>query len=288
MTMQDLNNRQQTVIQNATSMAQLDIANLDAQTKLAAQNAQSFLQMDLANLNNRQQAAVIDAQMQQQALLSNQAAQNAARQFNAQSENQVNQFNASLASQIDQFNASQQNAMSQFNTEQENRQELANQQAKNQASLTNAGIDANLQQTRMQVKSNEYIANNQMTLQAQQFVADQEFRRDQFNAANAQAIAQADVAWKRQLATADTAAQNAANQQNAQNAFNMSLQEQQFLWQQFRDEAGYLRQQYENEETRKTQLYAVALGNEAAAGKDSRTGTTALKNLVDAIFPPGG
>ena len=126
-----------------------------------------------------------------------------------------------------------------------------------------------------------------MTAQAQQFVADQEFRRDQFNAANQQAISQADVAWKRQLATADTAAQNAANQQNAMNAFNMSLQEQQNMWQQFRDEANYLRQQYENEETRKTQLYAVALGNEAAAGKDSRTGTSALKGLVDLIYPGG-
>ena len=127
-----------------------------------------------------------------------------------------------------------------------------------------------------------------MTLQAQQFVADQEFRRDQFNAANAQAIAQADVAWKRQLATADTAAQNAANQQNAQNVFNMSMQEQQNMWQTFRDEANYIRQQYENEETRKTQLYAVALGNEAAAGSDSRTGTDSLMSMIDTIFGGGG
>ena len=90
------------------------------------------------------------------------------------------------------------------------------------------------------------------------------------------------------MATADTAAQNAANQQNAQNAFNMSMQEQQNMWQMFRDEANYIRQQYENEETRKTQLYAVALGNEAAAGSDSRTGTSALKSLVDTIFGGGG
>jgi len=287
MTMQDLNNRQQTVIQNATAMAQLDMANLDAQTKLAAQNAQSFLQMDLANLNNRQQAAVLDAQMQQQTMLSNQSMANAAKQFNAQSENQVAQFNSSLAAQIDQSNAAQLNAMKQFNSEQTNRQTLANQQAQNQAELANLGVEANLLQQRNQIESNEYLANSQMTLQAEQFVADQEFRRDQFNVANAQAVAQADVAWKRQLATADTAAQNAANQQNAQNSFNMSMQEQQNLWQQFRDEAGYLRQQYENEETRKTQLYAVALGNEAAAGKDSKVGTNALKSLVDLIFPGG-
>ena len=86
---------------------------------------------------------------------------------------------------------------------------------------------------------------------------------------------------------ADTAAQNAANQQNAQNAFALTMQQQQNTWLAARDEANYLNQQYENEETRKTQLLAVALGNEAAAGKDSSTSTNAMLTMIEQMFNSG-
>ena len=45
--------------------------------------------------------------------------------------------------------------------------------------------------------------------------------------------------------------------------FQLTQTEQAFLWQQLRDEANYYRQQYENEEQRKTTLYATALANES-------------------------
>lgn len=51
-----------------------------------------------------------------------------------------------------------------------------------------------------------------------------------------------------------------------------------------RDEASYLRQQYENEEQRKTTLYATALSNSAVASKDSTTTYSALKGLVDTMM----
>ena len=52
--------------------------------------------MDMSNLSNTQQATLLDQQLQQQRLLSNQAAANAASQFNATSENQTNQFMSNL------------------------------------------------------------------------------------------------------------------------------------------------------------------------------------------------
>jgi hypothetical protein len=127
-----------------------------------------------------------------------------------------------------------------------------------------------------------------MTLQADQFNSDQDFRREQFNAANANAIAQADIAWRRQVSLAETAAQNAANQQNVQNAFAMSMQQQQNAWLAARDEANYINQAYENSETRKTQLLAVALGNEAAVGNSSNTTVNTLTDLINQFFPDGG
>ena len=60
----------------------------------------------------------------------------------------------------------------------------------------------------------------------------------------------------------------------------MSSQEQTQLWQQLRDEANYIRQSYENEEQRKAQLYATAIGNETGTyGKNSTT----LNSLINAI-----
>ena len=78
---------------------------------------------------------------------------------------------------------------------------------------------------------------------------------------------------------------NAENQQNVQNAFNMSTLEQTNLWQQLRDEADYIRTAYENEETRKTQLYATALANEAgASGEKNSTSSSTLVGLVNGLF----
>jgi hypothetical protein len=70
--------------------------------------------MDMANLSNEQQTALFNTQANVQALLSDQAAENAAKQFNATSQNQVDQFFAGLATQVSQFNSTQTNAMTQF------------------------------------------------------------------------------------------------------------------------------------------------------------------------------
>ena len=208
--------------------------------------------------------------------------ENAARQFNAQSQNQADQFNASLGAQIDQFNVSQMNAMSQFNAQQVNQQTLADKE--NRTRITTANItDAQVlpkfgliaQNVLLMLRCNYRLVSS----------PDQDFRREQFNAANAQAIAQADTA-RCQLTLAENAAENAANQQNAQNAFAMSMQEQQNAWQ-ARDSANYLRQSEENALNRETQLYAVALGNETAAGKDSNSSVDSLMQTIGRIINGG-
>jgi hypothetical protein len=66
----------------------------------------------------------------------------------------------------------------------------------------------------------------------------------------------------------------------------MSSAEQSALWQQLRDEATYTRQAYENEEQRKTTLYATALANEGIAAKGGKKATyDDLMTMVDGIFP---
>jgi len=130
--------------------------------------------------------------------------------------------------------------------------------------------------------------NNQLIVQVDQFNEQMDLARDQWNAANVQAIEQSNTQWRRNANTINTAAQNAVNQQNAQMAYNMSAAEQSFLWQEMRDVASYVRQAYENEEQRKTTLYATALSNEGVASKDSKTTYNALKSIIDSIFKSKG
>ena len=86
----------------------------------------------MANISNQQQTELFKAQQRAQSLFTDQAAENAARQFNASSQNQVDQFYANLGSQVSQFNATQQNAQSQFNAGQANTVERFNAELNNQ------------------------------------------------------------------------------------------------------------------------------------------------------------
>jgi hypothetical protein len=254
-------NAQQAAVQNAVLMSQRNLAEADQNTKFGIQNAQAFLQMDLSNLNNEQQANVLSSQLNQQRMLSNASAENAAKQFNATSINQTNQFMGNLDASIAQFNAQQTNAIEQFNSSQKNAAEARRTQNAHEA----AKLDA------------------QLSTQVSQFNAQQDFNRDQFNVKNATAIAQSNLAWRRQANTAETAAINAVNQQNAQNAYGLSVAAQNFLWQELRDEADFTFKRWDNDEQRKTSLLVAALGNEAGTNrKDSwASNLTAITNLAD-------
>jgi len=253
---------QQAIVQNAVLMSQANLAEADFYQKAQIQNAQAFLAMDMQNLNNQQQSNMLRAQQEQQRLLSNQAAENAARQFNAASENQTQQFMTSLATQVSQYNATQANAMAQFNTQQINARQALEFQ-----------VEADLE------KANAAMVNN-----INQFNSQMDFERDKFNVANAQAIEQSNLAWRRQVNTINTAAANQVAMQNAQNAFNMSAQAQSFLWQELRDQANYVWQSAENDENRKAQLYAQALANEGASAKDWSSNVSKVGTLINSLF----
>ena len=263
MTATSFSARQQAAMQNATALATMDMAAVDQRTKVSIANAQSFLAMDMANLSNRQQGIIVDQQAAQQKILSDQAATNAARQFNATSENQVEQFNTSLAAQMEQFNATQANAMERFNAEAVNKRTAEEQALQMQAD----------------------IVTEQMNIDVQKFNEQADLQRDQWNAANAQAVEQSNVQWRRQANTSETAATNEVNRQNVQNAFGLTTSEQSQLWLQERDEASYIRAAYESQEGRKATLIAAALGNEAAIYKGRGASPSSLVDIVNGLYP---
>ena len=238
--LEEANNRQQATIQNAVLMSQANLAEADFYQKTQINNANAFLQMDLSNLSNKQQANILRAQNEQQTLLSNQSAINASRQFNATSENQTQQFMAGLANDVEKFNAAQINNVEMFNTEQTNAR---------QALAFASEVDLNK-------------ANANMTNQMKQFNAESEFKRDRFNIENARIVEQSNLAWRRQVNTVNTAAQNDVNMQNSINSFNISSQALSFMWQELRDEADYAFKSSENEKARLAALLSTAVASD--------------------------
>jgi hypothetical protein len=251
---------------NAKALQARAAQTLDAAVQFTKQEADFEQQMKITNLANQQQAFIQSRELSQQRLLSDQNASNASKQFNASNQQQTDQFMASMRNNVSQFNASQDNAMKQFNASEINK-----------INSINAGN---------QLQADQF--NEQMTQDAQKFYESNVLQREQFNAANAQAIQQSDLAWRRNTNSAATAAFNAANQQNVQNEYNMTALDQAQVWLQMRDSMAYVRQNYENEEQRIAQLYATAIGNEAAMGASKSSVTTANQkasaDFIDTLF----
>ena len=152
--LQNLSNSQAMTLAKVAALSNLELTNLNNRQQAAVQNAQAFLQMDLTNLSNAQQTELFRAQSNVQALFTDQAAENAAKQFNAASKNQTDQFFADLANRVSMFNAEQTNAMTQFNAGETNaiakfnaQIEAQRQQFNAQSSLVIAQANAQWRQT---------------------------------------------------------------------------------------------------------------------------------------------
>lgn len=207
--------------------------------QIAAADANTYFQTDLANLNNTQQTNMQNLQNRQQAMLSDQSAINAAQQFNATSAQQMQQFTASLVQSTLAQNADRTTAISQFNAGQANT-----------IAATNASNS---------LQAGEF--NAQQISAIEQFNSSLQNQRDQFNAQNAFAVEQSNVTWRRSVNTSNTAAVNAANQINTQNAFNLSSTALNNVWQQFRDESSWIFQAGQNQNTINAN-YAIAANNQ--------------------------
>ena len=185
----ELSAEQGATLQNAAAVAAMDMANLSNEQQAKVQNAKAFLDMDMTNLDNKQQALMFKQQAIQQSLLSDQAAENAERQFNASSKNQTKQFMATMKTQVSQFNATQKNGMKQFNAGQKN---AANQ------------FNASMKEARNQFNATNRLAVAQANAQWKQNVATlNTAAKNQANAANATAANQftqstMDQVWQRE------------------------------------------------------------------------------------------
>ena len=219
---------QQVALENSRIANTMNLSNLSNSQAMVMAEAAALANMDMSNLNNRQQAAVQNAQNFLQADLTNLNNKQSTELFKAQQRiqslftdqaaiNAAQQFNATSANQTDQFFAQLRNNAAQFNASQANAQAQFNAGQVNVIERFNAEI------------------NNQ---------------RDQFNATNRLVIDQANAQWRRQIATADTAAVNRANEINAQALLGYSQSAYNNLWQFYADNMEWAWTSAENERGR--------------------------------------
>ena len=145
--LQNLNNEQQAALQNAAAVLQMDMANLNNRQQAAVNNAKAFLSMDMQNLTNEQQSNNLTYQSKLQALLADQAADNAAKQFNAKSENEINQFFAEMGASIEASNINRDIAVKQFNSNQKVAIAQFNAQMETAADQFNANMQLEIDQS---------------------------------------------------------------------------------------------------------------------------------------------
>ena len=232
--------QQQAQLQNSSLMQSIGLANLNTKQATALQNAATLAAMDMANLDNRQQAAVQNAQAFLQMDMTNLSNEQQAVMFDSQSrlqalfsdqaaDNAAKNFNASSQNQTDQFFAQLATTVSQFNATQTNALTMFNAEEANDIAQFNAQI------------GNE---------------------RDQFNAGNELLIAQSFAQWNRDVATANTAAVNIANQNNAQAILGISEQAYANMFNLYADSMEYAWTSGENERDRINNIALARLRGE--------------------------
>lgn len=115
LTIKNLDNRQEALINKMNVLSKFEVANLDARQAALVQNAKHFMEMDLANLDNQQQAEVLNTQAWIDSLFNDQAAINQARLFNAEQGNDMQMFYDEIVFQAQRYNTEMVNEMRRFN-----------------------------------------------------------------------------------------------------------------------------------------------------------------------------
>ena len=105
-------------------------------------------------------------------------------------------------------------------------------------------------------------------------------------------IAQSNAVWRREINTAETANQNAANQQNAQNLLGMTQTSLDALWQRYRDEAGWALDIAQSQEQRNHEIGLLGMEIDSNSSlyelqSDATFSTELGKAVLNGVFQVG-
>lgn len=247
LTLQNLSNKQQSIINKANILAKFELANLDNRMAAAVTNAQHFMQMDMANLNNEQQARVINSQAIVQSILEDAKAVNTQRMFTADSINKQNQFYDQLNASINIANTAQLNGMTQFNVGQQNEMTAFNTGETNKVAMFNSELQS---------------------------------AREQFQKTMQFEIDTANARWRQSITLAETQMQFEAASRDVQNLVDISREEMNNQWDTYDSLLDYLFTSTENNLDRENKLAIERLRARAAEDAADAEGEGQLFNAV--------
>ena len=166
LTVKNLDNKQQMIINKANVLSKMELANLDVRTSLAVNNAKTFMQYDMANLENEQQAEIINTQSKVQAILEDANQTNVARRFNAEAQNDMDMFYDNLGATIDMYNTSQRNEIEMFNTGEKNEISQFNSSLENAREQFYMNMQYKIDESNAKWRQTVTLTNSEMQFQA--------------------------------------------------------------------------------------------------------------------------
>ena len=215
---------QQVQLENSNISNTINLQNLSNKQALLLSEASALAGLDSQNLSNSQQAAVQNAQSFLQKDLTDVTNAQQTELFKTQQVIQSLFTDQASLNAAAQFNASSDNQVTQFFSG-------LDQQTKQFNAAQNTAI-------------NQFNAGESNT--TSKFNAEIQNQREQFNSQNRLVIDQANAVWRRQVATADTAAVNRSNEVNATNLLDISNSAYNDLWQLYDDQLEYAHTSGEN------------------------------------------
>ena len=249
-------------LENARAVQTMNLENLSNRQAMVLAEASALANLDMGNLNNRQQTAVQNAQNFLQLDMANLSNEQQTELFKTQqniqamltdqaANNAAMQFNAQSENQANQFYDNLNSTINMFNSEQKNAQERFN------AGQVNA---------------------------ANQFNAEMQNQREQFNAQNQLVVDQSNATWRREIATADTAAINRANELNAINTLDISNTAYNNMWQLYGDQMEWAWTSAENQQDRLSELAQEQLTLEERKMMIDAESSKSFGNLVSTLL----
>ena len=253
---------QQVQLENSRATNTMNLNNLSNSQAMVMAEAAALSQLDTQNLNNRQQTAVQNAQSFLQTDMANLSNRQQTDLFKAQQRTQSMFTDQAAKNAAAQFNASSENQVDQFF------QQLGSQVSQFNATQANAQAQYNAGQTNTVNRFNAEL-NNQ---------------RDQYNAQNQMVIAQSNAQWRRQIATADTAAVNRANELNANAILDISKQAYSNLWNFYGDTMEWAWTSAEKELDRYSAMAIAELDAATSAAASAAASNSAAGNAIGSLI----
>ena len=221
---------------------------------IAQADAQIYAQFQQQNLSNRQQAEVTNAANLLTADIKELDIRQQTAVLNTQNRVQSLFTDAAEINATRKFNATSRNQTDQF--------------------FSNLQQAVNLNNANQRTAISQFNANQANAIA--QFNVNTARAKDEFYARNQIAIAQANAVYRRQTNTANTAAQNAANQFNATAILNRNNTQLNNLLQLARDEADFIYNSAQNDLNRQNNLAIATLSAEAQARSGKEGGGSLL------------